>query len=222
MSTEDPLDLYRFDVPGRSDVRVRVDATKDLGIRLLNGAGGSIRSGERGVELVRVLTPGTYYVALTPGEQASRYRIRVLVRQVTQTAIAADAASRTKVKPGAVVQIRTTTTPAPGSGTTRVQADFFDVATRTWVFRKSWDVAGRLDDPVHAGRGGQLARPGDVPRHAEREPEPLGVREARRRLALRTGASGPSAERGRAARLALELRRGRGVEEDVDRPVAAA
>ena len=38
VSNEDPLDLYRFDVPGRSDVRVMVDATKDLGIRLLNGA----------------------------------------------------------------------------------------------------------------------------------------------------------------------------------------
>ena len=50
-------------------------------------------------------------------------------------------AARVKVKPGAPVKLDTTTTPAPGGGTTRVQADFYDVATRTWVFRESWDVA---------------------------------------------------------------------------------
>ena len=140
VSNEDPLDLYRFDVTGRSDVRVKVDATKELGIKLLDGSGRSLHSGERGVELVRVLAPGTYYVALTPGEHSARYRIRVLVREVTQTVITADGKPTAKVKPGAVVQLETTTTPVPGAGTTRVQADFFDVATREWVFRKSWDV----------------------------------------------------------------------------------
>jgi hypothetical protein len=33
------------------------------------------------------------------------------------------------------------------AGTTRVQADFFDVATRTWVFRKSWVVAAGATIP---------------------------------------------------------------------------
>jgi hypothetical protein len=140
VSLEDPLDLYRFDVAAKSDVRVNVDATKDLGIALLDGDGTSIRGGTRGIELVRVLPTGTYYVALTPREHAARYTIRVLVRQVTQTVITGNGAAKVKVKPGSPVQIKTATTPAPEAGATRVQADFYDVATRSWVFRKSWDV----------------------------------------------------------------------------------
>ena len=119
-------------------MRVAVDANRDLGIEVLNGAGRGISSGVRGEQIVRVLPAGTYYVALRPDESASRYRVRVLVRQVTQTSIRADGAARAKLKPGAAIRIETATTPAPGAGTTRVQADFYDVATRSWVFRKSW------------------------------------------------------------------------------------
>ena len=135
--------------------------------------------------------------------------------QVTQTVITADGKSTAKVKPGAVVQIETTTTPAPGAGTTRVQADFFDVATRDLGVPQVVGRPGRLDDPVRAGRRRPLARPGDLPRHADRKPEPLRLRERRRRLALKAVTSGPPADAGRAARRSLP-RRGR-VEVDVDR-----
>jgi hypothetical protein len=141
VSAEDPLDLYRFDVARRSDVRVMVEANKELGIKLVDGDGRSVRSGARGVELMRVLPTGTYYVALTPLEKAAHYRIRVLVREVTATGVTGNGAAKVRVKPGASVSIKTTTTPGPGTGRTRVQADFYDVATRTWVFRRSWDVA---------------------------------------------------------------------------------
>jgi hypothetical protein len=141
VSDEDPLDLYCFDVALKSDIRVTVDANRDLGIHLLNGDGRGIGGGVRGEQIVRVLPAGTYYVALTPAGRAAHYRIRVLVRQVTQTAITADGATRTTAKPGETVRIGTATTPSPGAGKTRVQADFYDVATRSWVFRKSWDVA---------------------------------------------------------------------------------
>ena len=141
VSDEDPLDLYRFDVSLASDVRVAVDANRDLGIELLNGDGRGISGGVRGEQIVRVLPAGTYYVALRPDESASRYRVRVLVRQVTRTSIAAGGAARAKVKPGEAVRIETTTTATSGAGKTRVQADFYDVATRSWVFRSSWDVA---------------------------------------------------------------------------------
>jgi hypothetical protein len=141
VSLEDPLDLYRFDVGATSDVRVLVDANKDLGIKLLDSDGSSIRSGTRGVEIVRVLQPATYYVAVTPFEKAARYRIHVLVRNVTETAVTVNNATKAKVKPGSAVAIHAPTTPAPSGGSTRVQADFYDVATREWIFRRSWDVA---------------------------------------------------------------------------------
>jgi hypothetical protein len=29
----------------------------------------------------------------------------------------------------------------PGRGVTRVEADFLDISTHTWMFRRSWDVS---------------------------------------------------------------------------------
>ena len=67
--------------------------------------------------------------------------LRLLVRYVTTTKITVDGASSVKVRPSVTVTLRTTTDPSPGPGVTRVQADFFDVATEAWVFRQLWDVA---------------------------------------------------------------------------------
>jgi hypothetical protein len=141
VSGADPLDLYRFDVPRKSNVQVEVSARRDLGIRLLNADGRTVKRGEPNDKIVRVLDTGTYYVALSPDEKAARYTLRVLVRYVTTTRVTVDGSSSAKTRPGVAVSIRTTTDPEPGPGVTRVQVDFFDVATETWVFRQLWDVS---------------------------------------------------------------------------------
>ena len=140
VSRADPLDLYRLDIVSRSDVRVVVDAAKDLRVRLLDGAGGGIQAGERGVELVRTLSPGTYFVAVRAGETTAKYRIQARIRRLTTTSLTVNGASSARIKPSDVVSLRTTTDPTPEAGFTRVQADYFDVVGRTWVFRTSWDV----------------------------------------------------------------------------------
>jgi hypothetical protein len=141
VSATDQLDLYRFDVTYTSDVRLLVKANRDLDIRLASASGGTIARGEPGVKLIRVLGSGTYYVAISPGERAARYQLRVLVRYLTKTGLTVNKAFSARVKPGVAVSLLTTTSPSPGGGRTRVQADYFDIAARTWVFRKSWDSA---------------------------------------------------------------------------------
>ena len=155
VSRTDPLDLYRLDILAKSDVRVTVDANKDIGIRLLDASGGGMNTADRGVELVRTLSPGTYFIAIRVGDQTARYRIHALVRQLTSTSLTVNGTSSAKVKPGEAVSLRTVTEPTPEAGLTRVQADFFDVTVRTWVFRKAWDVKPGSTIPFVPGAVGQ-------------------------------------------------------------------
>ena len=225
VSAEDPLDLYRFDVPGTSDVRVMVEANKDLGIRLLNASGDSIQSGERGVELARVLSTGTYYVAVTPGEHSARYHVRALVRQVTQTAITASGTSSAKVKPGATVAVRTATTPSPRS---RDDPHPGRLLRRRDARVGVPQVVGRRARRVvllRPGRRRQLASAGHVPRHTDGEPEPLGVRTDPGRDALsRRRRPAPAGRRRRRARPSgsRDPERDRGVPPPVARPPRSA
>lgn len=140
VSPADPLDLYRFDVTMPSNVQVEATSRRDVSVQLKNSDGRTVKVGGENTKLVRVLGTGTYYVAVRPESRAARYVLRVLVRYVTATKVTVNDARSTKIEPGTSVTIRTTTDPEPGLGTTRVQADFFDVATGTWVFRKLWDV----------------------------------------------------------------------------------
>jgi hypothetical protein len=119
-----------------------VDANKDVDVRLLDATGNTIRTMQPGVEFVRILSPHTYFVAVRVRREAASYRLHALIRDVTTTGLTVNGASTTAhVKPGDSVSLRTTTDPRPGGGSTRVQADFFDIATRAWVFRHTWTVA---------------------------------------------------------------------------------
>ena len=141
VSPADPLDLYRFDVPGRSNVEIAFGSKRYVEAVLKDGYGRTITHFEPNEPEVRELDTGTYYVAVTPGGYRSRYSLRSTVRFVTTTWLTVDGASSVTIAPGADVNLRTSTVPYPGPGVTEVQADFFDVATGNWVFRKLWEVA---------------------------------------------------------------------------------
>jgi hypothetical protein len=53
------------------------------------------------------------------------------------------------------VQILTTTQPAPDGGTTRVQADYFDIVSHEWVFRHTWDVPPGTSIPFDTAAVGE-------------------------------------------------------------------
>jgi hypothetical protein len=150
VSAADPLDLYMFDVTQPSDVRILVEGSDWLDFRLLDRSGRTIGYGQRGVKLIQVLQPGTYHVAVTPELEevatviepvAAHYRIRVLVRGLTTTGLSVGRGDWASVTVGSTVSLTTTTDPLPVGGKTRVEADFFDISSRSWVFRRYWDVA---------------------------------------------------------------------------------
>jgi hypothetical protein len=140
VSRTDALDLYRLDIVSKSDVRVQVDAPKEIGISLLNSGGGQMQTGEPGLELVRTLGPGTYFVSVRMSTEPAKYRIQARIRRLTTTSLTLNGGLSAHVKPGEVVSLKTTTDPTPEAGLIRVQADYYDVVARAWVFRTTWDV----------------------------------------------------------------------------------
>ncbi len=136
----DPLDLYRFDVPGTSNVEIGVASKRYVDVELKDGDGDTIASPETNSIVERRLDTGTYYLAVERGAFASGYTLRVFVRYVTTTSLTVSGTSSVTIGPEDSVSINTATSPDPGLGVTEVQADFFDVATEKWVFRQLWEV----------------------------------------------------------------------------------
>jgi len=64
----------------------------------------------------------------------------VLVRSITTTDLTAAGERSVTVEPSKPVTLATKTIPAPTAGLTRLQADFYDTAHDSWVFRRLWDV----------------------------------------------------------------------------------
>lgn len=136
----DPLDLYRFDVPNTSNVEVQIASKRYVNIEVKNGDGRTVWRPEANESSERQFDTGTYYVAIERGERASTYTLRVYVRFLTTTSLTVDGTTSVTIGPEDAVSLQTTTSPDPGPGVTEVQADFFDVATEKWVFRRLWEV----------------------------------------------------------------------------------
>jgi hypothetical protein len=141
VSPADPLDLYRFDVPGRSSVEIKLASKRYVDVELKDGYGRVLESLDPNTMEVHELDTGTYYLAVTPDEYRSRYSLRLMVRFVTTTWLTVDGTSSVTIGPGESVYLQTSTVPYPGEAVTEVQADFFDVASGKWVFRNLWEVA---------------------------------------------------------------------------------
>jgi hypothetical protein len=166
VSNVDPLDLYRFDVPQQSDMRLLVEARDDVGIRLTDAAGATVDRATHGVKLIRTLPPGTYHVFVTRASSAAnnassnriprtKYRIAVLVRGLTTTELLVNGLTLATVPPETGVALSTFTTPYPQGGITRIEGDYFDIARQQWVFRRAWDIAPNTSltfTPVAVGR----------------------------------------------------------------------
>ena len=58
VSSVDPLDLYRFDVPQQSDTRLLVEARDNVGIRLTDSTGATVDQATHGTMLIRTLGQG--------------------------------------------------------------------------------------------------------------------------------------------------------------------
>ena len=124
-ASADVVDIYHFDVPQPSDVRLRLGTRHDRGtaIVLLTDTGGRIAASDQQIRLR--LRTGRYVVAVrgTAGEPGSTYALALVVRQLTRTTLSL---ASTELPPGAAATLTITTTPRPDEGWIELQLDRFD------------------------------------------------------------------------------------------------
>ena len=120
----DVVDIYHFDVQRTSDVKVSLAAggATEFGVQLYSVAGDRLGGGVTDVR--RTLAPGRYVVAVSAkaGTPAGRYRLSLLVRDITSTTLTLPA---TTVAPHATVALRPLVAPS-ATGVVEIQIDRFD------------------------------------------------------------------------------------------------
>ena len=112
----DALDLYRFTLARRSDLRVRLGTTKDFDLRLLSEGGRRLACdcGSTGAkELTRRLAPGRYFIAVRARDgERGKYALSRLARTITRATMLADDRRSATVAPGETVALSLRVTPA--------------------------------------------------------------------------------------------------------------
>jgi hypothetical protein len=120
----DALDLYRFTVPRRSDLTVRLRTTRDFDLKLLDGRGRRLgcECGEPGEKtLVRRLRRGSYFIAVQARDGAGGgYVLSRLASVITRATMLADGHRSETVAPGHTVALALRVTPPVGGRATLV------------------------------------------------------------------------------------------------------
>jgi hypothetical protein len=136
----DALDLYRFTVARRSDVRVRLRTTRDFELRLLSEGGrriGSQRGFSGSKEMTRRLGPGRYFIAVRARDGAhGSYVVSRLGRVITRARMLADGRRNATASPGGTVELTLRVTPAV-SGRARMQVERYDPLAG-WLFHSRY------------------------------------------------------------------------------------
>ena len=133
----DVVDIYHFHIERRSDVQVSLAtaAGRDFRLQLVSDEGGTIASGR---VTRRQLEPGRYVAAVsaTPGAKGGAYRVTLLVRDITSTALVVGSES---VPLGSSIVLRPKVTPS-AAGMVEIQIDRFD-PLGGWQFHRIMRVA---------------------------------------------------------------------------------
>jgi hypothetical protein len=112
----DALDLYRFTLARRSDLRVRLRTTHDFDVRLLTDGGRRLACGcgsTGSKELIRRLRPGRYFIAVRARDgEHGRYVLSRLARTITRSTMLVDGERSATVAPGSAVALTLRVTPA--------------------------------------------------------------------------------------------------------------
>jgi len=146
----DVVDLYRFDVLRRSDVRLRLRARANLEVILLGQGGRQLASG--GSVASRRLRAGRYFVAVrASGGAAGGYRLKKVVRTITSTRATVNGARRARVLPGSTVTVGALVSPGQ-SGPVSIDVERLDP-----LF--GWQCGRRFNARAAGGRAGVAFRP---------------------------------------------------------------
>jgi hypothetical protein len=135
------IDLYRFQVGARSDVVLTLATGERMqtDLALLNDRGRDVRCAclaSGGARMRLQLPRGRYFLAVRAREHSGgRYRLRLLVREITKTGITIDGRRRAFVTPGRSVVVAAKVSPPRAGGLVRFKVDRFD-PLQGWVFAR--------------------------------------------------------------------------------------
>lgn len=138
----DVVDLYRFDVDHRTDVTARLVASPKsrLELLLVSGTGKRIRcacAASKRPELRARLDEGEYFIVVgARGQSAGRYRVALLIREITATTALIDDVSDATAELGRAVRLAARVTPdAASGGLVQFRIDRFDPIEGWQFFR---------------------------------------------------------------------------------------
>lgn len=134
------VDLYRFDVPKRSDVDLRLGMNRNLVTpSVLSETGDRIGSRHLKDKLRVRLPAGRYFVTLrATGFRHARYHVTLLIREITKTSVDIDGARKAVLPAPRTVQLTATVEPESATGgVVRIQVDYLD-PLQGWVFVKQF------------------------------------------------------------------------------------
>jgi hypothetical protein len=107
----DALDLYRFTVARRADLRLRLSTQADFDMRLITATGRRLGSGDG--DLVRRVRPGRYFVAVRALDGAAgAYTLSRLARTITSARMTVDGQRHPTLAPGETASLALRVTPA--------------------------------------------------------------------------------------------------------------
>lgn len=131
----DVVDLYRFRVPGSSDVTLTLRGPSSARLIVLSENGHRLASSEGAGPLTTHLGRGAYFVAVRADSGAhGRYRLSLLERALTTTTVLANGLRSATVAPGASVGISVAVAFSP-AGAVRLELDRFDPLTGWHFYR---------------------------------------------------------------------------------------
>jgi hypothetical protein len=156
----DGLDLYRFSVARRSDLRVRLGTSHDFHLVLLGDGGqrlGCACGGAGDKQLDRRIAPGRYFIAVRArNADGGSYVLRRLARTITSSRTLADGERSATLPAGGSIQLGLAVTPAVDGRATLVVERFDPVA--------GWLYDSRRRPRVSGGRATFAFRPPSVGR----------------------------------------------------------
>jgi hypothetical protein len=144
----DVVDLYRFRVSGRADAMLTLRGPGSARLILLGENGHRLNSSDGPGTLTSRLGRGTYFVAVRAESGAhGRYRLSLLERTITTTAVLANGLPGATVAAGASVAITVAVAFSPAGGV-RLQLDRFDPLSG-WHFYRLYRL--------HLGANGRVS-----------------------------------------------------------------
>ena len=150
----DALDLYRFSVVRRSDLRLRLRAKSGIELQLLTAGGRGLGSGQ---SIDRRLPRGRYFVAVRALDGANgSYVLRRIARTITSSRTLVDGQRERSVSRGSSVTLSVVVQPAVAGRATMVVQRFDPIDG--WLFHASFHPS------VAGGRAAVSFRPPSVGR----------------------------------------------------------